>query len=60
MKLKNLIIEAEEQLAGKVKQYGLTYEEFIEFQTEYDEYLAKNYIIPDDVELDRMCNASRN
>ena len=60
MKLKNIIIEAEEQLARKLEQYDLTYEEFIEFQTEYDAYLAENYHVPDDTELDRMCQLSRN
>lgn len=59
MKIKNIIIEAEEQLAERLKHYDLTYEEFIEFQTEYDAYLAKNYHIPDDHELDSMCSQSR-
>lgn len=60
MKLKNLIIEAEEELARKVAQYGLSDEEFAEYQEEYNEYLAKNYFVPTDFELDRMCQLSRN
>ncbi len=60
MKLKNLIIEAEEELARKVAQYGMSDEEYQQYQEEYNEYLDKTYRLPDDFELDSMCRISRD
>ena len=60
MKLKNLIIEAEEELARKVAQYGLTDDEYEEYTTEYNKYLAKNYRVPTDLELNSMCKLQRD
>lgn len=60
MKIKNLIIEAEEDLARKLKQYNLSEDEYHDFETEYRAYLAENYRLPSDSELRSMCRLSRN
>jgi hypothetical protein len=60
MKLKNIIIEAEAELARRLAQYNLTESEYTEYVQEYNDYLSKTYTIPDDDQLDCMCRLSRD
>lgn len=54
MKLKNLVIDAEEEMLSKAEQYGLTDIEYQAFKCEYNQYLLDTYQLPSDAELANM------